>query len=554
MGQSRIERDALHKAYESDLKRDLDAINNVLDRETEAEADPTRRTQQPLLRSCSAESIKDRGLVEMIHFAKDPYQRLLRWRVCNAHMTRLGGLDLRNPRKEFDNLVIEMNPICVNHVADGTTPLPADNAERNAIRASVIQRMLQATESPSRGATQSGSINERRQTPLPAHRLFEPTPKVLNSTTLPLAVCSPRQTYTRYVNPADYPSVRTSNTQKNYVWSQSSNSSTKSSPTPQATMSPKQGHMPNLTSNAGQKRKGADIDPDLFSTKRRATSGPVVSSFVHGYRSPYCPSGAQQAYGRPPSPSQEAGQRTASSQSQHKQPERTQPERQRQLTPATSSPTIHSSGGPILDLQTLFVKEKSGKTGETSAHPILDPNALYVKERDVQTGERPAMPQSLQQRQPPTQQPAPQQPRPLPTVQSSQAGPVSQDRANPEWVVWYNNQQKKAEEERQGAARLQRLRVEIQAEIAAGADVLAYRYYEYMKLFPINRQGDNFSKYHRDLLANQVIRERSSVELRRAVQFAKSRWWNYWTSKELDIVMEAMKKAEERPSGLAEDM
>jgi hypothetical protein len=466
--------DSVHPAYEDDLQRDIAAINQVLD--YEAATSPGWEDFQPLLCKMDHATLLDRKLIDMIYFAKDESQRPIHWRLCRAHTDRLACLDLRNPKKELMNLGIMLNP---NHalqaVNRAATALPP--AEPSRTRA--IQTIQQTPDLP--------TISNK-------NRLFEH-----------IFVRSPYKARACYVNPADYPALRTESVSEPQSKDASSNPEFKYGGQPQAknggqtqklakpcvqqaVPSTQQGHMPSIKDNTDQDRVGTSIDRQLFSPKRGVTPGPLVSSFEYGLPTPNVESCSPYASGL-------------------------------QSTLASSSTTPHAISDSIIDPQALYnVHEK------------------IVQQEPVPTGQQTQQPLSLQ------------------SLYSSGNKPAFFDRpVSLEWEEWNSAQLKKAEEQRLEALRKQQLRTEILAEIASGADILAYRYNEYLDVFPLE-QHQTKSKYHRNLLANSIIEDDDASETARAVRFAKNKWWNYWTKNDETCVLEAMKQSMEVPLSLEEEM
>jgi hypothetical protein len=74
--------------------------------------------------------------------------------------------------------------------------------------------------------------------------------------------------------------------------------------------------------------------------------------------------------------------------------------------------------------------------------------------------------------------------------------------------------------------------------------VLAYRLREYNEVMPNLAFCEQNSQYHSQLLANEFVAEDDASEDARIVGFAKERWWNYWTWRDIGVAREAMRRAE----------
>jgi hypothetical protein len=460
MGIQILERDQQHPDYTDDLKRDAAAINAVLDQEATAEI--VAGELQILLRDISPEPrLTDRQLVNMIYFAKEEHQALLRWRACRAHVQRLGCLDLRNPMKEFDNLARQMSPAygpqAARHKQKGRASLLNEKQRGRMKEADLMQAMLQAELNPDVVGAELEKPSKLHTTPyVNTTRLFEQT-----------AILSSAQGKSPRLRPTKRPATQ--------------------APGPQTVISPTRGHMPYLAQRS--------IDPSLTKGHQQLKLNSLIV-------------GAQQT--------------NVSSPIKAVAPTQTHLEPLGQSSPEPSLSITH----PVLD-------------------PIVDPRALFLSEQRLHAGLDSSQHQQLQ-----SQPRAPTHQQPV----SLQAILKSTDRVNPEWLVWRATKRKEEEEQAREAERKERLRAEILAEIATGADVLAYRFREYNEVVHKQAEGEVGSAYHQNLLANKIIAHDDQSEDARVVRFAKSRWWNYWTKDDKDIAKEAMKKAVQGPLGLEGEM
>lgn len=106
---------------------------------------------------------------------------------------------------------------------------------------------------------------------------------------------------------------------------------------------------------------------------------------------------------------------------------------------------------------------------------------------------------------------------------------------------WKTQQAASEKRQKEQAKRKARLTREIQAEIRDGNDVLAYRYREYIEVYPAGRH-ERLSGYYLKLLANALIEEDDLSEAAAAVKYAKEQWFNYWTIRDKDMVIALVKE------------
>jgi len=467
MGNESSERNPERTNYTEDRKRDVAAINGVLDQEAAPDAIGGDVTLVVLLKTLPTETVQDNKLIDMVYFARDKHQKDVRWRACRPHIERLSHLDLRNPMQEFDNLAMEMSPVyghrAGNHAGGAAAPRLNGDLDTRAIEADTLRGRLQAEMK----ADQASRLNS---TPyINTTQLFEQAANPSsNSFSLPISIPGVTNAHNVSENTA-------TNTQSGYPWQRLAKFPVAPGSGLQAIKSPVQGHMPHFQSTP--------IDPSLT---RQSPQAEAVT------------------------------------------PHETRVDPLRHPIRAASPPTTND----ILD-------------------PILDPRALYQSHQRSNAHQR-----STQQQQPQCQirPPAPQQPLSLQAIRYPSLNLICGERVNPDWLTWRDNERKKDEAKAREAEREARLRAEILAEMAAGADVLAYRFREYNEVVQKLGESESGSEYHQKLLANTIIKHDDQGEDARVVRFAKSRWWNYWTKAEKEVAKEAMRRAAEEPLGLWGEM
>jgi hypothetical protein len=490
-----------NSAYEGGLRRAIAAINTNLNAEVAAES--IEYLERPLLRDLNPELIEDRRLIDMIHFAKDNYQRLVDWRFCRAHTKRLERLDLRNPKEELRSLAMVTNLGHALQAVDRVSAalaLPSTN-EVSALQANTLQQM-----------EKSGVISTETTMTFNIHRSPELRSKKSDGgLAFPMSSCSLYEAQACLVNPADHPSTLRNNTPSSrgdYVWSkpklgsggqpqkmrQSLKSST--SPSSQTIPSSQQGHVDSLADKPSRKRKETVTDPDSSSPKRRATSRSLNPYSEYGLLPPNT---SQMQYGTPIWPPD--------------------------LSFGYCSPTPHKDASIPSISSTQIIPVVSTTAGQAILDPIIDPTSLYISEQQRSTSHNNIRDKTVQQRPCSTGQ--------LPAHQRLSL----QDLQIPVSNTTFNHPKERSEAQRRDI-----IIAEIRAEIAAGADVLAYRYNEFLDVFPL-KKNECTSRYYRDLIANGVISDDDNSEAARTVRFAKSKWWNYWTAKDKGYVVEAMTKA-----------
>lgn len=100
----------------------------------------------------------------------------------------------------------------------------------------------------------------------------------------------------------------------------------------------------------------------------------------------------------------------------------------------------------------------------------------------------------------------------------------------------------KDRQDRLKAERKAKLKEELDAEMRIhGNDVLAYRYRDYMEIYPC-APGMRTSTYHLRLLANQAIEDNDRSEEAMAVRYAKEKWWNFWAVGDRKMVVELLRE------------
>lgn len=140
-------------------------------------------------------------------------------------------------------------------------------------------------------------------------------------------------------------------------------------------------------------------------------------------------------------------------------------------------------------------------------------------------------------------------PRPRAHLVSKQQQQTDYEQATAQWQTWQDEQVMEA---LMAKERKEKLKRELEAEMKVpDTDILAYRYRDYMEIHPL-RSGERLSPYHLGLLANQTLEGRSRDEVM-AIRYAKQKWWNYWTVKDKQMVIEMLRKKPQVVENLMEE-
>ncbi|KAJ4288940.1 hypothetical protein N0V90_011281 [Kalmusia sp. IMI 367209] len=117
-----------------------------------------------------------------------------------------------------------------------------------------------------------------------------------------------------------------------------------------------------------------------------------------------------------------------------------------------------------------------------------------------------------------------------------------EERAYQRQLAEWNAQQADLERKRRAEEdRTAKVKSELKAEMYKGNQVLAYRYRDYMALYPCRGQ-ERLSSYYLNLLANQQIQEDDQSDGAMAVRYAKEKWFMYWTAEQKEMVMQIVRE------------
>jgi hypothetical protein len=520
-GTCKLERDTKNILYDRDIYRDAAAINKVLDREAAAQPDEHGKIAG-LLRAVDVkvQGLLDKKLIDMCHFAKDKFQRDVDWRACLAHTDRLERLNLRMPQVEFDRLALELNPL---YGATEGSPVVEASTQPQAVSTAHSQNGV--TPQPQSEATGSpqNAVLAPSQNRVNAQPQYEdqrvPTIESTRAAKVPAKTEGPRRPFT--VPPQDTSQLFERNTETKTLLPPALYR-TRSPAQPAALLS-NRGHMPSLKNN---EIDPALIDPALAQAPHRS------STSIQSLTKP------QQANVSSPTLSNSTPNisRTNTPYRVHNDPHL------QTTTPVTSPAPLPRLLDPIFDPKAAFRSAQQQHNRTANIQPAPQPpvqqpfqisyaqNEYYRQQQQTQV--HPARKEHI---------PQPQQPLSVQAIRSYATSTQPDSNINPAWVTWNADREREARLE---AERKARIRSEIISEIAAGADVLAYRLRDYNDVMPNLSPCERNCQYHSQLLANKVVAQNDVSEEARVVRFAREKWWNYWMWKDFDMAKEAMGRAE----------
>lgn len=509
------------------LRSQIFATNTQLDGEAASEQSST--DLPTLLRR--SDNVRATGLsADMVNFAKTDWQSLINWRDCAAHTARLSVMDLNEPRKAFLDIMATLGQARdhgMNIVGRKQSPQSTDS--------NLLQPHSQARSSPQNVAD--------------SHLRFS-TPS----------------------SPADR---------------QSSNSQSSSTPyTPEALPKPGaaqhlaksrevllDGHMPRLF---GERAEEAIAQHKLalswVQAARTQHNGNLPSSVGNRqYRSPYLevlsgPQGPGRASeglnqnGRnevvpsqtgqlPPQPLQKPHQDAANISPHSSSLASYRPNTNLKMSGFSGSPPpMRQPHNGNVDPYGEFAAELDRRRNENRPDNFAGEEEGQLKRKlpgnggDNAGNSNPAVannpdPARIRNNNGLTKPFYPKA-RPLPVVQKTPEQ-IEHELAVAQWNQWQKEHAMKLQKERE---RKERIKKELEVEMKIpGNDILAYRYHDYMEMHP-RKSGERLSAYHTGLLANQKLEDRDRSESAMAIRYAKEKWWNYWTVKDKQMVIDILRK------------